>query len=659
MAVDYTPTLGNYTELKPFRYWCQKVLPLVYDDSLSYYELLCKVVDYLNKTMEDVEVLHGDVEDLHDAYVQLQDWVNDYFENLDVQNEIDNKLDAMAADGSLSAILLPLMQDVISPLFVSSTSSMTDTSRIYVLLPDGYMYYYTNNAWTNSGFVYGVTSDSFRSRGNITDNLANHTDAGFYTISKSDSMTDLPTKYAGSVGSLIVYNPGPTSAYAFQILKSGGPELYFRLVTISTHTGGSWSRVVRSEETTRFYYRGTITDTLANHVDPGFYTVSSSNGSVTDFPTNYAGSTGLLTVYNPSITSAYAIQYLRNPSDGNNARIYSRYVNNSTHVAGTWMLSANYNDLNNYYAKMPTQITGDLSTHTDAGIYYGTLSGASDKPVAAYGSNYVLVNLKAPTTGYTTQYLYDGNCSLFSRVVANNGTTYRDWQIVNLLHSNYANALTGKGWYPCGDSFTQGDFTGITPSPTIGTGHYASQKPTYPYFIGNRCGAWIHTEFAVNGATLATRTDGSTGYVFSDHYTEIPETAKYVTLYFGINDSARCTLGTINDTTKATFYGALYEVITWLQTYRPNCHIGVIATNSGTLEFNQAAINMAKKLGVPCLDMNSTDHMLVLSSTNPDVSTAAKNLANAKYRVSESNGHPNALCHELESYFIEQWLLTL
>jgi len=32
---NFTPTLGNYTDLQPFRFWCQKVLPLVYDDSLS------------------------------------------------------------------------------------------------------------------------------------------------------------------------------------------------------------------------------------------------------------------------------------------------------------------------------------------------------------------------------------------------------------------------------------------------------------------------------------------------------------------------------------------------------------------------------------------------------------------------------------------------
>ena len=37
--------VDKYTELKM---WCQKVIPLVYDDSLSYYEFLCKVLKKLN-----------------------------------------------------------------------------------------------------------------------------------------------------------------------------------------------------------------------------------------------------------------------------------------------------------------------------------------------------------------------------------------------------------------------------------------------------------------------------------------------------------------------------------------------------------------------------------------------------------------------------------
>lgn len=126
---NFTPQLGDYKTLQPFRYWCQKVLPLVYDDSLSYYELLCKVVDYLNKTMEDVETLHGDVTNLHTAYVELQGYVNNYFASLDVQQEINNKLDQMAISGELTNLLEPFftnLQNNISDLI----SRMNEFSKL-------------------------------------------------------------------------------------------------------------------------------------------------------------------------------------------------------------------------------------------------------------------------------------------------------------------------------------------------------------------------------------------------------------------------------------------------------------------------------------------------------------------------------------------------
>lgn len=51
--------------MERFRFWCQKVLPLVYDDSLSYYELLCKVVDYLNKMGEIVNQVSEEISDIN------------------------------------------------------------------------------------------------------------------------------------------------------------------------------------------------------------------------------------------------------------------------------------------------------------------------------------------------------------------------------------------------------------------------------------------------------------------------------------------------------------------------------------------------------------------------------------------------------------------
>ena len=83
----------------PFRYWVQSVLPVVYDDSLSYYELLNKVVEYLNKVIDETNKMGGTVN-------QLVDFVNHYFDSTDFANLVNEKLDEMAADGTLDAALL-------------------------------------------------------------------------------------------------------------------------------------------------------------------------------------------------------------------------------------------------------------------------------------------------------------------------------------------------------------------------------------------------------------------------------------------------------------------------------------------------------------------------------------------------------------------------
>ena len=105
MGANFRPDLEPYKVTGSFRFWCQKVLPLVYDDSLSYYELLCKVVAYLNDVIENVDGLKIDIDKLLVAYGELENYVNNYFDNLDVQEEINNKLDVMATDGTLSQII--------------------------------------------------------------------------------------------------------------------------------------------------------------------------------------------------------------------------------------------------------------------------------------------------------------------------------------------------------------------------------------------------------------------------------------------------------------------------------------------------------------------------------------------------------------------------
>lgn len=112
-AADFSPVINGYSGVQPFRFWCQKVLPLVYDDSLSYYELLNKVVDYLNHTIEDVATAESNIDAIATAYNQLQAYVNNYFDSLDVQVEINNKLNDMARSGELDELLSPIVAEQI------------------------------------------------------------------------------------------------------------------------------------------------------------------------------------------------------------------------------------------------------------------------------------------------------------------------------------------------------------------------------------------------------------------------------------------------------------------------------------------------------------------------------------------------------------------
>ena len=67
----------NY-DLSTFKFWCYKVLPLVYDDSLSYYEVLCKVVDYINKLIEQDKIFGDELTKLKEDLTTVQNWIDNY-----------------------------------------------------------------------------------------------------------------------------------------------------------------------------------------------------------------------------------------------------------------------------------------------------------------------------------------------------------------------------------------------------------------------------------------------------------------------------------------------------------------------------------------------------------------------------------------------------
>ena len=86
----------KFIKLTPFKMQVLQTFPFIDEDfdAITNYELLCKVVDYLNKTVNNVDLLNEKVEEFQN-----------YFDNLDVQEEINNKLDDMAESGQLADII--------------------------------------------------------------------------------------------------------------------------------------------------------------------------------------------------------------------------------------------------------------------------------------------------------------------------------------------------------------------------------------------------------------------------------------------------------------------------------------------------------------------------------------------------------------------------
>ena len=100
-------------EPRAFTRFCMSIgaVPSSYIAGLTIEEQLLWFCSYLEK--EVIPVVNNNAEavtELQNLYVQLKDYVDNYFDNLDVQEEINNKLDDMAESGELADIIAEYLQ---------------------------------------------------------------------------------------------------------------------------------------------------------------------------------------------------------------------------------------------------------------------------------------------------------------------------------------------------------------------------------------------------------------------------------------------------------------------------------------------------------------------------------------------------------------------
>ena len=121
----------EYKNLTPFKWFVLENFPFIEADfdALTEWQLFCKLGKEMNKIINSENTLGTQIENVTNAFIELQKFVNNYFDNLDVQEEINNKLNTMAQDGTLQNIISEFLK-IKTELLFNSVSEMLSSSNL-------------------------------------------------------------------------------------------------------------------------------------------------------------------------------------------------------------------------------------------------------------------------------------------------------------------------------------------------------------------------------------------------------------------------------------------------------------------------------------------------------------------------------------------------
>lgn len=160
------------THIPKFRRFVLQNFPFIEEDfdALTDYALICKVVEYLNNVINsqneviaEVERFETDITNdfnrLEGLFNDLRSFVDNYFDNLDVQEEINNKLEQMAEDGTLQEIIASYLNSKAVFAFDTVNDMISSTNLINGSYARTLGYYNINDGGSALYKIRTVTND--------------------------------------------------------------------------------------------------------------------------------------------------------------------------------------------------------------------------------------------------------------------------------------------------------------------------------------------------------------------------------------------------------------------------------------------------------------------------------------------------------------------
>ena len=162
--------MSEFNKVNFVRGWCYKVLPLVYDDSLSYYEMLCKFKDALNQVIENINNLPDYIKELIREFLEsggIEDIIREVLSSLyfiNVKNPPNGytaaKGDGLTNDTTALNNLIQYAADNNAYLFFPAgnylVSGLTLKNNVSLIGMDRYTTIITNAATSNKDLINGT-----------------------------------------------------------------------------------------------------------------------------------------------------------------------------------------------------------------------------------------------------------------------------------------------------------------------------------------------------------------------------------------------------------------------------------------------------------------------------------------------------------------------